>query len=98
AERLAQRLPGYEENMMTIAERLERIGLEKGLERGRTEGRMEGEAAVLTRLLARRFGPLPEWARARLRQADAAQLETWADAVLEAASLMDVLGSPPNSH
>ncbi|MDR1228072.1 MAG: DUF4351 domain-containing protein, partial [Azoarcus sp.] len=70
----------------------------EGRMEGRMEGRTEGEAAVLARLLARRFGSLPEWARARLRQADAAQLETWADAVLEAASLTDVLGSPPDPH
>jgi predicted transposase/invertase (TIGR01784 family) len=105
-ERLAQQLPNYKENMMTIAERLERMGLEKGLEIGRMEGReegrekgrAEGEASVLARLLARRFGPLPEWALARLHQADAAQLETWADAVLEAASLTDVLGAAPITH
>jgi hypothetical protein len=48
--------------------------------------------------LARRFGPLPEWALARLRQADAAQLETWADAVLEAPSLTGVLGAAPGTH
>jgi hypothetical protein len=41
---------------------------------------------------------LPNWALARLRQADAAQLETWADAVLEAASLAGALGAPPNTH
>jgi hypothetical protein len=62
------------------------------------EGRVEGEASVLSRLLARRFGPLPEWALARLRQADAAQLEVWTDKVLDAASLTGVLGAPPNMH
>jgi hypothetical protein len=41
---------------------------------------------------------LPEWARERLRRGDAAQLETWADAVLEVASLEEVLGAPPGSH
>ncbi|MDR2032274.1 MAG: DUF4351 domain-containing protein [Azoarcus sp.] len=83
---------------MSIAEQLERIGWEKGHVEGRVEGRMEGEATVLARLLTRRFGPLPEWARERLWRADAAQLETWADAVLEAASLAEVMGAPPNSH
>ncbi|MDR1661607.1 MAG: Rpn family recombination-promoting nuclease/putative transposase [Azoarcus sp.] len=105
-EGLAQCLPGYEEDVMTIAERLRMEGLQagrmEGLQAGRMEGlqagRMEGESTVLARLLSRRFGPLPDWARERLRQADAAQLETWADAVLEASSLTGVLGAPPNTH
>jgi predicted transposase/invertase (TIGR01784 family) len=105
-ERLAYLLPEHREKMMTIAEQLERIGWEKGRMAGREEGReegweegrVEGEAAVLARQLSRRFGPLPEWAQERLRRAGAAQLEAWADAVLEAASLAEVMGVPPNSH
>ncbi|MDR2690172.1 MAG: Rpn family recombination-promoting nuclease/putative transposase [Azoarcus sp.] len=105
-ERLVQHLPNYKEDIMTIAERLEQKGLETGLKRGRVEGletglergRMEGEMMVLARQLARRFGPLPDWAWDRLRQADATQLENWADAVLDAASLTGVLGAPPSLH
>ncbi|MDR2032092.1 MAG: DUF4351 domain-containing protein, partial [Azoarcus sp.] len=100
-------LPGYKEDVMTIAEKLRMEGLERGLERGRVEGReegrvegwekgrLEGEAAMLARQLSRRFGPLPEWARERVRRADAVQLEAWADAVLEAGSLAEVLGDAP---
>jgi predicted transposase YdaD len=66
-------------------------------QRGRLEGlhagRMEGEASVLIRQLTRRFGPLPDWAEARLREADAMQLDAWVDAVLDAESLVDVLGT-----
>jgi predicted transposase YdaD len=102
ARRLRGLLPEDKENTMSIAEQLERIGWEKGRVEGRVEGweegRAEGEAAVLARLLTRRFGPLPEWARERLRRADAAQLELWTDAVLEAASLAEVVGAPPHSH
>jgi hypothetical protein len=65
--------------------------------KGREEGREESEA-MLARQLSRRFGPLPEWARERLRRADAAQREAWADAVLDAASLAEVVGAPPDSH
>jgi predicted transposase YdaD len=93
------------ERMMTIAEQLEQIGWKKGWEKGRMrgweEGREEGRGeseAVLARLLTRRFGPLPEWARERLHRADAAQREAWADAVLDAASLTEVVGAPPESH
>jgi predicted transposase/invertase (TIGR01784 family) len=66
----------------------------EGLQEGELRGQQIGEANVLSRLLARRFGPLPNWAEARLRAADAGRLEKWADAVLDAASLTDVLGSP----
>ncbi|MDR2789218.1 MAG: DUF4351 domain-containing protein [Candidatus Accumulibacter sp.] len=94
-ERLIHLSPDeHKEKMMSIAEQLERIGWEKGHMRGREEG----EAAVLARSLSRRFGPLPEWARERLRRGDAAQLETRADAALEVASLEEVLGAPPGSH
>lgn len=66
---------------------VERIGIEKG----RQEGRQEGEAAMLMRLLERRFGDLPDWARDRVRSADCAMLETWSVRLLEAASVEDVL-------
>jgi predicted transposase YdaD len=67
-------------------------GRNEGLLEGRNDGLLEGEANVLARLLNRRFGPLPDWALARLHAADAAQLETWADAVLDATSLAAVVG------
>ncbi|GHT83536.1 hypothetical protein AGMMS49543_11140 [Betaproteobacteria bacterium] len=69
-------------------------GEQKGMLAGEQKGLLEGEAKVLARLLKRRFGPLPDWASARLRAADAAQLETWADVVLDAMSLVEVLGPP----
>lgn len=63
-----------------------------GREEGRQEGRQEGEAALLRRLLVHRFGTLPKALEARLAQASTAQLETWGDRVLEAATLEDVFG------
>ncbi|GHU00864.1 transposase [Betaproteobacteria bacterium] len=68
-------------------------GEQKGMLAGEQKGLLEGEAKVLARLLKRRFGPLPDWASARLRAADAAQLEMWADVVLDATSLDEVLGA-----
>jgi len=41
----------------------------------------------LRRLMTRRFGPLPLWAEAKLNQAGQAQLEIWADRVLDAPTL-----------
>ena len=58
---------------------------------GRTEGCAEGlvwgEARVLKRQLTRRFGPLPEWVEAKLAAAEPAQLEAWAERVLDAPML-----------
>ena len=50
----------------------------------------EGERALLYRLLTRRFGPLDEPTEVRLQQATAAELERWADNILDAETLDDV--------
>ncbi|WP_233490178.1 hypothetical protein [Thiocapsa marina] len=44
--------------------------------------------------MIRRFGALPTWAEARLEQAGEAELEVWADRVLECGTLEDVLKDP----
>ena len=64
------------------------------IERGKTEGKAEGEAKSLLRLLERRFGPLPEWARERVSAASVEQLDAWLDGVLDARSPDDLLGGP----
>jgi len=53
----------------------------------------QGKAAMLTRMLERRFGTLPPWARARIETADGAQLDARADALFDTTSLEDVLGA-----
>ena len=65
-------------------------GRTEGWAKGRAEGWAEGEAQMLRRQLTRRFGPLPEWANLRLQTADSAQLEAWADQVMEAKTLEGV--------
>ena len=55
--------------------------------------RAEGERAVLAPQLRRRFGPLPPEAAERLRRAPEADLEAWADNVLDAGSLDEVFGT-----
>jgi len=67
-------------------------GIEQGIERGIEQGRVEGERAVVERQLLRRFGELPRSASERLVGASMADLERWADRVLEAKSLDDVFG------
>jgi predicted transposase YdaD len=68
------------------------IGIEKGKKEGRKEGRQEEARAILRKLLARRFGKLPAWVTARLKQAETARLEAWAEAIFDAASLEALLG------
>jgi len=64
---------------------------EQGLEEGRRQGIVKGEAALLQRLLERRFGPLDEAQRQRLQAADADTLLAWGDRLLTATSAEDVL-------
>jgi len=52
-----------------------------------TEGQQLGEARILRRQLTRRFGPLPDWAEQRLQSAPPADLERWAERVLDAPTL-----------
>ena len=59
-------------------------GVAIGREAGLAEGALQGQAALLERQLTRRFGPLTETHRERLHKASRAELEVWADRVLEA--------------
>jgi flagellar biosynthesis/type III secretory pathway protein FliH len=67
-------------------------GRAAGLDEGQAKGRIQGQAALLERQLSRRFGPLPEGAHDRLLRATQAQLESWADRVLDARDLTEVFG------
>ncbi len=72
--------------------------IEKWMEESKQQGRLEGEqrgrqsgkAALLLRLLERRFGVLPDWARDRVLAADTDRMEEWGLRVLDAASLDEV--------
>lgn len=70
------------EVVMTLADRLR--------EEGRAEGRDQGRQDLLLRLLALRFGELPDSALAHVRSAAAEKLDMWAENVLTAASLDEV--------
>ncbi|MDS4018960.1 MAG: DUF2887 domain-containing protein [Candidatus Competibacter sp.] len=71
-------------------------GLKEGKEEGEKLGRQKEALTILTRLIRRRFGALPRWASARLRQADAGQLEAWAERIFDAKDLTDLLGPKPD--
>ena len=57
---------------------------------GEAKGRLDGEAALLLRLLQRRFGEIPESVEQRVLAAGGDRLQRWADRILDAHSLEDV--------
>ncbi|MDE0062423.1 MAG: DUF4351 domain-containing protein [Gammaproteobacteria bacterium] len=82
----------YREESSTMAGVIARAR-EEGMEQGMQQGRVEGERALLERQLRRRFGLLSPKVAERLGQASAADLETWAENVLDAPTLDDVFES-----
>jgi hypothetical protein len=100
---LRSRLPGMdvpelndlEEARIMLSERVV-DWTQQWKQEGRLEGRLEEAFAILNKLLRRRFGELPAWAVARLGQADAAQLEAWAERIFEVSDLAELLGSERN--
>ncbi len=72
-------------------------GIGQGIEQGVERGIEEGEAAFLMRMLERRFGPLPEWARERIEKMDRAALEEAGLRLLDAAKLEDVFPQEPSN-
>lgn len=69
---------------------LEEMLIAKGVKQGLEQGRKEGAAALLERLFARRFGPLPRTVRSKLAKASQEQLAAWSDALDEAQSLKEI--------
>ncbi len=63
----------------------------EGKQQGKQEGKQEGEYLILSRLLTRRFGVLPDWAQTRLITASAEQLEQWSERLFEATNLENLL-------
>ena len=75
--------------MLTVAEEW----MKEGEARGLVQGRAEGKAETLLRLLERRFGAVPEDARARILAAPVRDLDAWFDASVSASDLDDVFGN-----
>ena len=59
---------------------------------GRAEGRAEGRAALITKLLAARFGPLGDDMRHRIAAASIDELDAIGERLLSAATLEEALG------
>ena len=75
-----------EAGTMPFVTSVERRATERGLERGR----QEWGAAMLTRQLNLKFGPLSEEVLRRIHEADPATLLVWGERVVTAARLEDV--------
>ena len=67
-------------------------GEAKGKVVGRAEGKAEGKSDDLKRLLARRFGTLPDWAAQRIEGASIGQLDAWLDGIFDAESVGGLIG------
>jgi hypothetical protein len=95
-KRPAVRLPDiddYQEVHAVLEQRVEQWNREL-IEKGR----LEGESRLLLRMMARRFGPLPDWVEPQLAQATEAELHALADKVLDADSLDDLLANDSTGH
>ena len=77
---------GREDMLHAIAEALKDEGRAEGIE----AGRVEGEAKLLVRLLERRFGPLSRARKAKIRNSETGQIETWGDRALFAGTIDEV--------
>lgn len=71
---------------MDYVSSIERIKLEQV----RQACLQEGESSMLSRLLARRFGDLPQSIQTRVKNASKAQIELWFDRAIAALSLDEV--------
>lgn len=67
-----------------------RQGREAGREEGREEGRREEGLSILRRLLAKRFGTLPNWLDERLSKLSTAEVGELSPRVLDAKSIEEL--------
>ncbi len=104
--RYRERYPEESNVMQGVVQRARDEGIEQGRiemrgvvqrarDEGIREGRVEGERTVLERQLRRRFGPLSAAAAERLREASAADLEAWAERLLDARTPEEVFTPDP---
>ncbi|CDH46700.1 DUF4351 domain-containing protein [Candidatus Contendibacter odensensis] len=68
----------------------ERISMKRGQELGLQLGLQLIGIPLLHRQLRKRFGELPDWVETRLQEATTAQLELWAEQLLDAETLEGV--------
>ncbi len=76
-----------EEYQMPYVTGIERIALKKGMQ----QGMQKGEAQLFSRLLALKFGPIPEDKQRLIESAGSQQLRQWSERILTAQSMDEVL-------
>jgi hypothetical protein len=80
------------DTIMTAGERLIEQGIQQGIEQGIQQGIQQGERALLLRMLRRRFGDaVAAETEGRVTTASSEQIETWAERILSAATLTELL-------
>ena len=82
---------GLERGLEKGIEKGKQKGVQEGMQRGMQKGLHEGAERVVRRLIENRFGPLPEWASARLGERSNAELEELGLLVAGAKSLKELL-------
>lgn len=82
--------PDAEEAMTTIGELMIREAAKEAAKEAYAKGTAEGQRKVLLRQLVARFGALPAALEGRIHEASSADLESFAERVLSAATLEDV--------
>lgn len=91
----AERYATEERRMVDVVEQLraegKAQGIQQGVQQGVELGVLQGKQQLLIRQLETRFGPLDEVTRERLKVASGQELDTWAERVLDAPSLAEVL-------
>ena len=93
-ETLEQLVPERKEQIMGwFTEDFYEKGLAEGEARGVARGTAQGEAKILTRLLEKRFGALPDLIRHRITSADVERIEAWVERALDAPTLQSVFDS-----
>lgn len=94
-EAVAQIEEVHEMTYVTSVERLllkreRQQGVLEGQQKGLQKGLQKGAAEILAAQITRKFGPMPDWARMRMVEADETTLTRWALQVLDAQRVEDV--------
>ncbi|NYT57301.1 hypothetical protein H0A65_00020 [Alcaligenaceae bacterium] len=90
-ERVALRR-GREEGIKEGKQEGKEEGMKEGIKEGMKEGRRATATNILIALITHKFGELPDWALARLADADQSSLDRWAVQILDAQRIEDVFG------
>ena len=66
---------------------------EEGVQQGVQQGSELGQSNLLSKLLVKRFGPLPAGLEQKIQSAHTPELERWALRLIDAASIDEVFAS-----